>query len=89
MNKNIQKIRESQFVLLYGPGSIIESKNGSRLIPTIDHCLGNERYNNDFLEHHQFNNEVRMSSVIRKMEKKDEEDIHLFFFAFKCKSKYR
>ena len=79
MNERIQKIRESQFVLLYGPGSIIESKNGSRLIPTIDHCLGDKRYNNDFLEHHQFNNEVRMSSVIRKMEKKDEEDIHLFF----------
>lgn len=31
----IQPIRRSQFVLTYGPGAIIESRNGPRIIPSI------------------------------------------------------
>ena len=76
MVKDIQEIRESQFVLMYGPGAIIETKNGSRLIPEINHCLGSGKYNADFLEKNEFDNEVRMSSVIRSIT--DEEKIHLF-----------
>lgn len=39
MGKEVQHIRTSQFVLTYGPGSIIEGRNGPRLIPTIQHGL--------------------------------------------------
>lgn len=41
MAKEVQHIRRSQFVLTYGPGALIESKNGPRLIPSINHGLGN------------------------------------------------
>ena len=36
MKQDVQNIRKSQYVLSYGPGSIIEGKNGSRLMPSID-----------------------------------------------------
>lgn len=76
MDRDIQEIRESQFILMYGPGSLIETKKGTRLIPEIDHCLGSKRYKSDFLKRNEFNNEIRMSSVIRNLT--DEEKIHLF-----------
>lgn len=76
MVKDIQEIRESQFVLMYGPGALIESKNGTRLIPEINHCLGSKRYNSDFLKKNEFDNEIRMSSVIKSIT--DESKIHLF-----------
>ena len=76
MVRDIQEIRESQFVLMYGPGALIESKNGTRLIPQINHCLGSERYNDDFLRKNEFDNEIRMSSVIKSIT--DESKIHLF-----------
>ena len=75
MAKDIQEIRESQFVLMYGPGALIESKNGTRLIPEINSCL-NTKYVQDFLENHEFDKEVRLSSVIRNLT--NEEKIHLF-----------
>lgn len=39
MKKDVQHIRRSQFVLTYGPGAIIESRNGPRIIPSINHGL--------------------------------------------------
>ena len=39
MKKEVQHIRRSQFVLTYGPGALIESKNGPRIIPSINHGL--------------------------------------------------
>ncbi len=77
MSKDIQNIRESQFVLMYGPGSLIEGKNGSRLIPDIKRCLGSRRYKNSFLEKYEFSEEVRISNIIKKEEEK-ESKIHLF-----------
>ena len=77
MNNNTQEIRESQFILIYGPGSIIESKNGSRLIPDLYYCLSNKEYSKNTLENNEFN-DIRMSSVIRSIEKAQEDDIHLF-----------
>ncbi len=76
MKRDIQNIRESQFVLVYGPGSLIESKNGSRLIPNIKHCLGNRRYRNDFLGLNEFKEEVRIRNIVKKEEKNDK--IHLY-----------
>jgi len=40
MVREYQPISRSQFVLTYGPGSIIESKNGPRLIPKLYPGLG-------------------------------------------------
>jgi len=40
MQEKIQEIRLSQFVLTYGPGSILESTRGPRLIPSLDTGLG-------------------------------------------------
>ncbi len=40
MKKEVQHIRRSQFVLTYGPGAIIESRNGSRIIPSINRGIG-------------------------------------------------
>ena len=77
MKRDIQNIRESQFVLVYGPGSLIESKNGSRLIPNIKHCLGNKRYyNEDFLGNNEFKEEIRIRNIIKKEENRDK--IHLY-----------
>ena len=76
MSKDIQNIRESQFVLMYGPGALIEGKNGSRLIPDIKRCLGNRRYKKGFLEKNEFD-EVRITNIIKKEEEK-ESKIHLF-----------
>lgn len=48
MEKTQQKLRRSQFVLVYGPGSIIEGPNGSRLMPSLK-GLGEENCNDAFL----------------------------------------
>ncbi len=40
MQERIQEIRRSQFVLTYGPGSILESTRGPRLIPSLEIGLG-------------------------------------------------
>jgi len=40
MSREFQQISRSQFILTYGPGSIIESKNGPRLIPQLNRGLG-------------------------------------------------
>ena len=84
MSKDIQSIRESQFVLMYGPGSIIESKNGSRLIPEIKNCLGHKRFEKGFLTKNELVDEVRMSNIIKDLEDddfiedKNDVNIHLF-----------
>ena len=75
MVKDVQQIRESQFVLMYGQGSLIESKLGSRLIPEVHHCVG-KKYK-EVLDNPDFDDDVRMSSVIKNMEEIDE-NIHLY-----------
>lgn len=41
MYEKTQPLMRSQFVLTYGPGSIIETENGPRLIPSLDLGLNN------------------------------------------------
>lgn len=66
MRKDVQNIRKSQFVLSYGPGSIIEGKNGSRLIPTID--TGMPWYiSKEFLEKNEIS-DIRMSNIVESFE---------------------
>lgn len=72
---DIQQIRKSQFVLVYGPGALIESKLGSRLIPEIHHCVSGKY--DEILNSPNFDDDVRMGSVIKNMEEIDE-NIHLY-----------
>lgn len=58
-----QNIRRSQFVLTYGPGSIIEGKNGSRIIPILRYGLG-RYYNEETLKEFEIA-DIRMSNVLK------------------------
>ena len=69
-----QKIRRSQFVTVYGPGSIIESPNGSRLIPSFN-GLGEENCNDAFFSKYEIK-DVRMSRMLNKKNNKNV-DYHL------------
>ena len=40
MARKTQPLMRSQYILTYGPGSIIESSNGPRLIPSLKIGLG-------------------------------------------------
>jgi len=40
MTIDSQNIRRSQFVFVYGPGALIESTNGTRLVPALNRGLG-------------------------------------------------
>ena len=40
----VQHIRPSQFVITYGPGAILETRNGPRIILKIEHGLPNVKY---------------------------------------------
>ena len=48
---NFQELRRSQFILTYGPGSIIETKYGPRLIPSL-------RYGIPYFTNMAENNEI-------------------------------
>ena len=50
----------SQFVLTYGPGSILESKNGPRIIPSIQIGLTRE-----IIEQYELH-DVRMANLLKK-----------------------
>lgn len=77
MKNDVQNIRKSQFVLSYGPGSIIEGKNGSRLIPNLDSGLS--RYlSEEFLEKNEID-DIRMSNIVKTLESEGQKhDIGLF-----------
>ena len=56
-----QQLRRSQFILTYGPGAIIESPKGSRLIPSLN---GLQNYcNNSFFEKFEIE-DIRMSRLL-------------------------
>lgn len=59
-------MRRSQFVLTYGPGSIIESQNGARLIPKPG--TGIRNWGSDLLENFEIE-DVRMGAVLGKNSK--------------------
>ena len=66
MRNDVQNIRKSQYVLTYGPGSIIESQHGSRIMPTID--TGIPFYiDEDFLDKNKID-DIRMSTIIEGFE---------------------
>lgn len=64
MEYSKQKLRRSQFVLVYGPGSIIEGPNGSRLMPSLE-GLGEDNCNDAFFTKYEIK-DVRMSHMLNK-----------------------
>ena len=66
MRNDVQNIRKSQYVLTYGPGSIIESQNGSRVIPSIDTGLS-FYINDEFLKKNEIE-DIRMSTIVEGFE---------------------
>ena len=59
-----QKLRRSQFVLVYGPGSIIEGPNGSRLMPSLE-GLGEDNCNDAFFKKYELK-DIRMSRLLNE-----------------------
>ena len=64
MGREFQHISRSQFVLTYGPGSIIETKNGPRIIPAMNRGLA-EYFSKDIFERFEIA-EIRLSKYIQK-----------------------
>lgn len=65
---NVQQIRLSQFITTYGPGSIIETKNGPRLIPSLKNGLFDDFFRKNLLEKYQIN-DVRLCRYLAKGKK--------------------
>lgn len=63
MADRVQHIRRSQFVTTYGPGSIIEGRNGPRVIPVLDFGLG-KYFSHDLLEKFEIL-DIRMTHLMR------------------------
>ena len=65
---DVQNIRQSNFVLSYGPGAIIETKNGARLIPMPDKfgVLRKGGINPKFLKRFEIS-DTRLSAVIKAL----------------------
>jgi hypothetical protein len=59
-----QKIRPSQFVTTYGPGSIIELPNGPHIIPSADTGLFKDRNPADYQIHHKAMEEIILAKEI-------------------------
>jgi|GEM_PF-508248 len=57
-----QEIRRSQFILTYGPGAIIESMYGPRLVKSLIYGLG-KQFSTEHLEKYEINNS-RLGAVI-------------------------
>ncbi len=64
MTKEFQHLSRSQFVLTYGPGSIIETKNGPRLIPDLSRGL-RDYFNEEIFEKFEIK-DVRLCTHIQK-----------------------
>ena len=57
-----QQLRRSQFVLVYGPGAIIEGPNGSRLIPSFE-GLGEKNCDDSFFKKYEVK-DIRMNHLL-------------------------
>lgn len=62
MSEKVQLIRRSQFVTTYGPGSIIEGRNGPRVIPALDIGLG-RYFSQDMLKKFEIL-DIRMTHLV-------------------------
>lgn len=72
----VQNLRRSQFILTYGPGSILEGRDGPRIIPVLGWGLGRNfgKILNDYEVH-----DLRMSHVLKKlMNRFKDSDVRFF-----------
>lgn len=69
MSKKVQHIRKSQFVLTYGPGSIIETIKGPRIIPSFNRGL-KKYFDPDTLKKFEIN-DTRMSKLLKEISGQD------------------
>lgn len=76
MTREFQHISRSQFVLTYGPGSVIETKKGPRIIPSLEKGLG-ENFNPDTFRRFEIA-ETRISKYIKS---RSEEKINIRILA--------
>lgn len=62
--RTVQNLRRSQFILTYGPGSILEGRNGPRIIPSLSSGLGSKfgRVLKQYEVH-----DLRMSYILKKI----------------------
>lgn len=67
MVSEIQRMRRSQFVLTYGPGSIIESRYGPRLIPSVRHGVRNTLLTPDYFEKNLEITDNRLRMVLKDL----------------------
>ncbi len=67
--KDVENIRKSQFVLIYGPGAIIESRKGPRIIPSINNGL-DEFFNQETLKKFEITDQ-RLRIAIRNIKQED------------------
>ncbi len=65
MVNDFQHLSRSQFVLTYGPGSIIETTKGPRLIPTLAYGLGGDLLTEDTFDDFEIP-DVRLCNYIQK-----------------------
>lgn len=81
----IQDLRRSQFILTYGPGSILEGRDGPRIIPSLGWGLGGKL--GRMLQEYEVH-DLRMSFVLRKMVEKYK-DFNMRFFVLPSNSSER
>jgi hypothetical protein len=81
----IQDLRRSQFILTYGPGSILEGRDGPRIIPSLGWGLGGKL--GRMLQEYEVH-DLRMSFVLRKMVEKYK-DFNTRFFVLPSNSSER
>ncbi len=89
MKINTQEIRRSQLILTYGPGAIIESIYGPRLIKSIDRGMG-KQFSQKNLEKYEIENnrlctgiqsivnEYRNNNIISGIYGKVPDNVHIF-----------
>lgn len=74
MFNKTQPLMRSQFILVYGPGSIIESENGPRLIPSLR--IGLSKFN-EIVTKYKIH-DVRMEHLIKSINPNIEQSINFF-----------
>ncbi|WP_321211951.1 DrmB family protein [Methanothermobacter sp. DP] len=66
MSHDVQHLRRSQFIFTYGPGAILEGKNGPRIIPSLNQGLRN-LFTSEYLEKFEVT-DSRLSEFLKKNE---------------------
>ena len=69
MSNRVQHLTRSQYVLIYGPGAIIESQNGARIIPSLNSTFKPDLIDSDGIKKFEIV-DTRMSMILNVIFKK-------------------